>query len=493
MNRINHLILVITLVVLSACQQRPENVQKVAHLPKIFPDYVDVTFPVGIAPLNFELLDEDVELVDITVKGSKGGELHEQGCYADFDIDDWQALTKANQGGDLTFTVCAKKAGQWLQYQDFQMHVSRYPLEDYGLTYRRIAPGYEVGGDMGLYQRDLHSFKEYAILEEQMVPGRCMNCHTANQGSGDQFLFHVRGEKSGTMVQSDGQLTWLNTMTDSTKANFGYSYWHPSGRYIVSSTNKIYQLFYTGLGGADMHRIEVFDGMSDVVVLDTRTQQLILHPMLQQKDWLETYPVFSADGKSIYFCAAKARKLPDEYDQIRYSLCRIPFDAERGVLGNKVDTLLHAERDSLSYTFPRPSFDGRWLMYNVCSFGNFPTNHPESELCLMDLHTGRTRLLNEVNSSDAESYHGWSSNSRWFVFASRRGDGMYNKLYLSSVDDEGKATKPFLLPQRHPKKFYMELLDSYNCPDFTRERIELDVRRVSDVIMHSDRVQVGVR
>ena len=39
-------------VVLSACGLHPDNVQPVNQLPAIFPDYVGVTVPVEIAPLN---------------------------------------------------------------------------------------------------------------------------------------------------------------------------------------------------------------------------------------------------------------------------------------------------------------------------------------------------------------------------------------------------------------------------------------------------------
>ncbi len=481
---------ILMLIAFTACQVTPEDVRHVAQQPDIFPDYIGVTIPAEIAPMNFEMQDEDIELMDITVKGSKGGEMHFQGEYADFDAEEWHALTKANKGGQLNFTVCVLKDGKWIQYEDFEINVSDYPLDDFGLTYRLIAPGYEVGGDMGIYQRDLHSFDEYALIESLNTPGQCMNCHTANQCRADQFLFHLRGEKSGTMLQNGDNLTWLNTMTDSTMANCSYSYWHPSGHYVASSINKIYQLFYTG----NKRRIEVFDTMSDVLVIDTRTNELILNPLLQQNEWLETYPAFSPDGRTLYFCSAKAQNLPDDIYNIRYSLCQIAFDAEKGCYGTQVDTLLNAERDSLSYTFPRPSYDGKWLMYDVCAFGNFPTNHPESDIWLMNLKTGQTHPLKEANSDDADSYHSWSSNSHWIVFSSRRDGGVYNKAYIASIDNEGRATKPFLLPQRHPKQYYDELLESYNCPDFTHEKVELDVRKASDKIMHGkDKQQVTIR
>lgn len=460
----------------------------VDKLPTIFPDYVGVTIPVDIAPMDFNLVSDDVECVDVVARGSKGGELHVQGEYADFDIDEWHQLTRQNEGGDIIFTVCALEGGQWKQYQDFKMHVSKYRLDDFGLTYRRIAPGYEVGGNIGIYQRDIHTFDEFAIMEETAVPGQCMNCHTANKCSADEYLIHLRGDKGGTMVQKDGKQTWLNTKTDSTKANCGYSYWHPSGNYIASSINSIHQLFFV----RKERRIEVFDTMSDVLVIDTRSNELILDERLQTEDF-ETYPVFSADGKTLYYCTAKYCELPVEYEKARYSLCKVAFDAETGKYGERIDTLLNAEKDSLSYTYPRPSYDGKWLMYGVSDFGNFPINHKESDLWLMNLKTGEVRAIDEVNSDDSDSFHNWSTNSHWFVFTSRRGDGMFNKAYLASIDDNGKVTKPFLLPQRNPMKFYAEMFDSFNCPDFTRDKVDYDIRNGAKECMSGERVQVKIR
>lgn len=107
---------------LTSCNSMPENVSKVDKLPNIYPDYIGVTIPVEMAPLNFDCPDADC--VDVVVKGNKGGELHVQGDYADFDIDDWHELTQQNKGGQLTVTVCAKKDGQWTQYKDFTISVS---------------------------------------------------------------------------------------------------------------------------------------------------------------------------------------------------------------------------------------------------------------------------------------------------------------------------------------------------------------------------------
>lgn len=473
---------------MASCNDRPDHPLLVDSLPDIYPDYVDVTIPSGIAPLNFNATDEKVERMDVVIRGSKGGEIHANGTWADFDVKEWKALTDANRGGQLSVSVSMKMEGNWMKYKDFTIQVSGFPLEDYGLTYRRIPPGYEVGGNIGIFQRDLHSFTENPILEVSVVPGQCMNCHTANRTNPSTFYMQLRGTHGGTLIQKDGKQTWLTTKTDSTKLNTSYGYWHPDGDYCAFSINSIHQSFFVGKD----RRIEVYDTESDVLVLDTRSNELILSPLLQTSDW-ESYPVFSADGKTLYFCTAQACRVPAEYDKVKYSLCSIPFDAETGKYGEKVDTLISVKDSGKSVTYPRPSYDGRWLMYNITDFGNFPVNHKEADLWLMDLRTGQTRSITEANSDDTENYHSWSSDSHWFVFCSRRENGMYTQLFLASIDDEGVVSKPFLLPQRNPKKYYHELFDSFNCPDFTSVPVEFDVRRAHDQVMNDKRIQVKIR
>lgn len=236
--------LCVSVWLLLACSSNPEHPTLVDKLPVIYPDYIGVTIPADIAPLNFNFADETINRMDVVVKGSKGGELHVNGEWADFDIDEWHVLTAQNLGGRLTVTVCTEKDGQWTQYKDFDIFVSEARLDDWGLTYRRIKPGYEVGGDIGIYQRELSSFDEYAIITETVVPGRCFNCHTANRTNPNRLTMQMRGEGGGTMIQKDGHQMWVETKTDSTKAAGSYSYWHPQGDYVALAVNSVHQAFY---------------------------------------------------------------------------------------------------------------------------------------------------------------------------------------------------------------------------------------------------------
>ncbi len=473
----------------AACTSKPDNPTPVDKLPPIYPDYVGVTIPDGIAPLNFSLADGMDGSIDVVVKGEKGGMLHANGDHADFDIDDWHELTRQNKGARLTFTVCVCMDGKWSQYRDFDVMVSDDDLDEWGLTYRRIAPGYEVYGKMGLYQRDLSTFDEYAIMENTAVPGACLNCHVANRTNPEQFTFHVRGDKGATVIQRQGQVEVLKARNDSIGGSLVYPYWHPSGKYVAYSTNLTNQSFHA----VAEERIEVFDHASDVLVYCPETHEILRDSALATADHFENYPVFSPDGKTLYYCAAEKKEIPQEYKDICYNICKVGFDPERGIVVGEPDTIFNARQMGKSANHPRPSYDGRFLLFTMSDYGCFPIWHKEADQWLLDLSSGEARALDEVNSDDTDSYHNWSDNSRWMVFTSRRGNGYYTQLYLAHVDNDGRVSKPFLLPQRNPWEYYDETPYSFNTPDFTKTRVDFDRHAAALAISAEKRVPTVVK
>ena len=326
-----------TAVMSVSCTEAVDNAAVTDRQPAIFPDYVGVTVPATIAPMNFSMAD-DADKMDVTVKGSKGGEMHVQGDYADFDLDEWHELLSQNKGGRLTFSVCAKNGGEWTRYKDFTMDVSRYDMSDYGLTYRRIAPGYEVYSHMGLYERRLDNFDERAIIENTQVPGMCVNCHTSCRTNPDRFVFHIRGDHGATLVKNGDAVELLKATNDSIGGSMVYPYWHPSGKYCAFSTNQTRQGFHV----VKNERVEVFDLSSDVFVYDVEKHELITDTLLSTKLYSENSPVFSADGKTLYYLTCLQQEYPLHFKDEKYNLCRIAFDPATGSYGNKADTIYNA-------------------------------------------------------------------------------------------------------------------------------------------------------
>ena len=158
-----------------------------------------------------------------------------------------------------------------------------------------------------------------------------------------------------------------------------------------------------------------------------------------------------------------------------------------------VDTLFNARKLGKSANHPRPSYDGRFLLFTMSDYGCFPIWHREADQWLLDLRTGKARPLDEINSRGTDSYHNWSSNSHWIVFTSRRGNGYYTTLYMAHVNADGTMGKPFLLPQRNPWKNYDETLNSINTPDFTHRPVKLNARAATKAIASEQRQETTVR
>ena len=475
-------------------------------LPRIYPDYIGVTVPVNIAPLCFNMADETALRIDAVVTGSHGSSLHAQGEEsADFDIDEWHTLLSQNSGESLSVVVSAKYEDGWHTYKPFSIYVSPDSI-DYGLCYRLIEPGYEVWSKMGIYERDLSSFEERPLIENTQFEG-CVNCHSFNRGNPADMSLHIRGKHGATLLRKDyGPVTAYNTKTDRTLGLCVYPYWHPSGRYIAYSTNTTNQLFHS----ASPNRIEVFDTASDLQVYDVERNELLLCPLLKQDSVYETYPVFSADGRSLYFCSSTGPStgsgtvsvtglgtgsgtVESGLNSLRYNLCRISFDPETGRFGERVDTIVNAASQQKSVSFPRPSYDGRFLCYTLSDYGQFSIWHHEADLWLLDLATGQSRLMDGANSEDTESFHNWSTNSRWLVLSSRRDDGLYTRPYFCHIDAKGKVSKAFMLPQRNPRNFYRGRFLSFNVPDFITAPIRFDSRQAAKAINDAYRKNFGVR
>ena len=462
------LLYLLTLLILLSCTPTPENVQKSNDLPPIYPDYCDVTIPENIAPLNF-LLRADCEAVEV-----RAGEMtvNAKGNEIVFDIDDWKDMLFQNAGKAIEVTVSALINDQWIEYKPFRWQVVKDKIDPY-LTYRLIEPDYEIWNQIQIQQRCIENFETNALGHYEQLENRCMNCHTFANQDPQLSMMYVRGPNGGAILNQHGQLSKLNIPGS---VYFGFS---PSGRYITYSTQKIIPAFHS----MPSKRLEVYDAGSNVYVADMQEHRVISSPLLADSLKFETFPTFSPDGKYIYYCSADSVILPRDIKNLQYRLVRIPFDEQTGTIGNQLDTLFTSHLSPLtshktSVCHPRISPDGRYLLYTVADYGTFPIWHPEADLQMMNLQTGAIDTLAIVNSNKSDTYHSWSSNSHWFVFASKRDDGLYGKPYFCYIDNDGKAHKPFCLPQEHPT-FYDNNLKSFNAPELGKGKVPFDVDDVA--------------
>ena len=409
---------------LSGCT--PATFTEEPGYPPIFPDYVGVTVPEGMAPLTFRMDD-----------GRKF------------------RFEQHREGDVLWTTVSAWKRGdrQGVRYAPFPIYISHDPIDPY-IAYRLIEPGYESWHHMGLYQRELASYKETPIVTNRANNLGCVNCHTFADRSPDRMLFHARGRGGGTVFVDGDEVKVLNLGEVGPHRQGTYPAWHPGGRYVVFSSNTTRQCFTL----RNEQPIEVYDTDSDLIVYDAATDSVQL--LVLTKDTLETFPAWSPDGATLYWCEAKdPGSIPNSRGEVHYRLMAAPF--ADGALAGAPHVVFGD--DSLSVSFPRIS--GKWLLFTAARFGTFPIWHKEAELMLLDLETGAVRPAEELNSDETDSYHAWSGGGHWIVFSSRRLDGRYTRLFISHFDGEGHFSKPFLLPQEDPDHNQLRL-KSYNIPEF---------------------------
>lgn len=437
----------------------------------VWPDYLGVTMPPNVAPLNFR------------VKGVEGA------IRAEMRAPDGRTLVTAASGDGVVAwplkkwrEFLASTVGQAVelsvQSADARLVVtnvvSAHPLDRF-LTYRLISPSYRNFREMGIYRRDLTTYSETRIYNNLRVgTGQCVNCHTYNQGRADEYLFHLRGKKGGTRIVSRHHGTFTaDLQADWMFAPAQYPAWHPSGDFVAFSVNETKQAFYAD----NPDRIEVFDLRSDLALYDLATREIL--PIETTNEILETFPTWSPDGTRLYTARARTSlrdmsgTKDDRFNRIQPMLKDIYYDLAVRRFDLKTrrfsepETVIDGQESRLSVTQPRLSPDGRWLVFTVGPYGSFHVWHKAADLWMLDLETRTIRRLDELNGSDSESYHCFSHDGRWLVFSSRRDDGTFTRPYFAAFDAKtGRFSKPFLLPVEHPDDHFRRM-KSYNIPEFS--------------------------
>ena len=465
-----HLTSIISLALLffSACTSyhQPDAVSN--EKPAIYPDYTDITMPVNIAPMNFEIQKKgDAYQTEIGIVGQEAAILvQDDKPTVDIPLDDWKELLVQAAGKQVYFRISIEQQGKWTRYRDLINTVSTDSIDSY-LVYRLLYPGYELWNEMGIYQRDLTSFEQSAVMENSNFDHQCINCHSFSQHSSDNMMVHIRGKQGGTIIYHNGHIEKIEPKPEGVKRGATYPAWHPHGRYIAFSSNEIQQFFHS----AGTKPIEVSDLAADLMVYDIEKHQTFTDSIVYNDTYYETFPFWAPDGKTLYFCRAKAMDQHHRLDSIRYDLCSVRFNEQTGHL-DSLKIIFPASEHGKSVSFPVVSPDGRYLMFTLSAYGNFSIWHPESDLWLLDMTTGAVRALSEVNSNNVDSWHCWSSNGRWFTFSSKRGDGLWTRPYFAHFDSKtGRATKPFVLPQRDPR-YYASFMYTYNRPELIQTKID---------------------
>ncbi len=293
----------------------------------------------------------------------------------------------------------------------------------------------------------------------------CGNCHSFADNGSTLGLDVDYGNDKGAyailpvskhMVLDDAKIiTWDEYKREDGELTFGLlSRVSPTGRYVIS-TVKDRSVF---VAVPDIWFSQLFFPIKGIlVVYDRETKTFSALPGADDPQYVQTNAVWSPDGKEIVFARSKAYRaerleqknsaIVDNKDvpeftvdkkPFRYDLYRIPFNDGKG---GTPQPLQGASGDGMSNFFPKYSPDGKWIIF--CKARSYMLLQPDSELYIVPAAGGVARRL-RYNTSRMNSWHSWSSNSRWLVFSSKVNTA-YTQLFLTHIDENGNDSPPVLL------------------------------------------------
>ena len=332
--------------------------------------------------------------------------------------------------------------------------------------------------EINIRQRNLQNYDDSYILDGRYYNFGCSGCHNFLNNDPDDMILQVRSSHGMSMLRvKDGKVYTIDSRTPFGSAPIAYTTWHPSGRLIAFSVNKVRQFFHSAR--ADAANAMDLDSSMGIFMIDSNT--FLTPSAFSNIDYQETFPAWSPDGKYLYFCRAyipwtdRDKMVPEQYEEIKYNLVRISFDIENDSWG-ELETVLSSEKTGFSISQLKFSPDGKFLLFSVSDYSSLPAYHKESDLYTLDMNTVQYKRL-ECNSDRADSYHSWSSNSRWIAFCSKRLDGQFVRVFFSYFDENGISHKPFLLPQKDPD-FYESCLKMFQHPELIKGPFKINKRQL---------------
>jgi tetratricopeptide (TPR) repeat protein len=300
------------------------------------------------------------------------------------------------------------------------------------------------------------------VLEKLPVCGNCHSFSTDGKTLGmdvdyanDKGAYAVTNVERNISLSNDNIISWSDYKRDENDPTFGLlSQVSPDGKFVVS-TVKDRSVF---VAKPDLAFSQLFFPIQGILAVYSRaTGTFTALSGADNPQLVQSNPSWSPDGKDIVFarCAvyhlkklhdkAKALLTPDECSEFlnnqtlfKYELYRIPFNDGKGGMA---EPLSGASGDSSSNYFARYSPDGKWIVF--CKSNSFMLLQPDSRLYIIPSVGGTPRLM-KCNTSRMNSWHSWSSNSRWLVFASKE-NTPYTQLYITHIDTNGYDAPAVLL------------------------------------------------
>lgn len=352
-----------------------------------------------------------------------------------------------------------------------RFRISQWPADNF-VVYRLVSPPFNPRKTPDTFVRDIRSFSTRPLIRARRK--YCINCHTFSSKSGTEGVMAIQVRY---MVEGEYALKVYLGMYDIArrrgwKVRLPFSIqmstfmaWSPDGERLAFSANQqlatlppvVYETQFAG------------EPTSDIAVYEPSRNVAYLLPGASQPDVLEMYPRWTPEGDALVFAAAPAGNHPA---LTRFELFLVPFNGGKGGTPRPIPG---ASRNGRSNYYPRFSPDGRWLSFCQSDGGSLIKSSSDLYLMPGDLKGSPRRLECNVPYA-ADSWHSWSSNGRWLVFASKRDDGIYARLVLTCIDDEGRASPAVRLPLKDVP------LESFNIPEFVSQDPPIPERELYEAI-----------
>lgn len=370
-------------------------------------------------------------------------------------------------------TICkeALNGGAWIQVKGVRkeapgriwasevvhFEVSRDSVDNF-IVYRLVSPQFQALKTPDTFIRDVRSFDVTPFLRAR--ERYCFSCHTFSSKEGTEGMMSIKARFTAGRTKPSG-MGILNMATGKgwkvtfplPHKGFTFMAWNSKGDKLAVSANQSF-----ASSTPVIHETQELEyTSSDIAIYDLPRGRVSLLPGASLPDYIEIYPAWTPDDRRIVFSRVRAGV---SARVMKFDIYVVDYNDGRG--GTPVPIKGASDNGKSNY-YARFSPDGRWMSFCMADQGSLVESSSDIYLLPGDLE-GPVRRL-ECNAEEAmDSWHSWSSNGRWLAFASKRDDGIYARIYLTHIDEEGHASPAVRLPVKEPP------LKSFNLPEFLANR-----------------------
>ena len=358
---------------------------------------------------------------------------------------------------------------------------------DASIFYRQVPLPFTTGAralrQMKWRLGDIASYDPPAVVMQNLAT--CASCHQfSKDGRLISMEMNYRGDSGAhliapveeTIALSSGHfMSWSDypkpDLLPPTRGVFAKL--SPGGTYMIGTVNEIAFFALT----SDPAFCQLFFPTYGVLAwyaVDTRQ----FHPLPGADDpaFVQTDPAWSGDGAYVVFARARTRnEYHDDITKIRtriedkdiqtlnrtypiqFDLYRIPFNQGRGGVPEPLEGASH---NGMSNYFARHSPDGRWIVFTRSQSGIML--QPDSELFIIPATGGPARRM-RCNRPRFNSWHSFSPNGKWLLFASKA-NSKYTEIFLTHIDENGMDSPPVCLSRFSDSRFAANVPEFVNLP-----------------------------